>query len=216
MQKSILLIFIAFLELFSCNQGSKSTGTADIENVNSIRNYVYADSSGGRLIIYNSVPRGGGYTDPNDKRYPYTVYYTRISNETINPVEFKIDFPSDSFEFPRSSGVYMKLFIPSETVTPEKISLTDYGLPIKSFLDTGTHHSKSLKRSIHPKDSTAFYVIILSNKGVDGSLRTGLRLEGKNLHYKLSAYKSVPGHPLLAEKEIICGNINLNNLGLRK
>jgi hypothetical protein len=128
----------------------------EIETINSVRKYEYADFMGKRLIIQNSFPKGGGYIDPNGKKYPYTVFYTQITNETINPVELKIDFPLDSFEFPLLSGVYMKLFIPSDTMTLDKIPLTDYGLPIKSFFDTSITKSHSLKRTINPKESTAF------------------------------------------------------------
>jgi hypothetical protein len=217
MKKSILLFIIATTGLFSCKQGSKSTPeTVDIETVKSVRKYEYADSMGKRLIIHNSFPRGGGYIDPNGKKYPYAVFYTQITNETINPIEFNIDFPLDSFEFPLSSGNYIKLFIPSDTMTLDKVSVTDYGLPIKSFLDTGFNKSYSLKRTINPKESTAFYVVMLSNKGADGTLRTGLSLKGQNLFYKIAAYKSVPGHPLMDEKEINFGSINVKNLMLRK
>ena len=203
--------------LFSCRQASKSKpDTVDIETVNSVRQYEYADSNGKRLIIHNSFPKGGGYIDPNGKRYPYAVFYTQITNETISPFELKIDFPLDSFEFPLSSGVYMKLFIPSDTMTLDKIPLTDYGLPLKSFFDTGITKSHSLKRTINPKDSTAFYVVMLSNKGVNGTLRTAFSLKGQNLFYRISAYKSTPGLPLMDKKEINCGSINLKNLVLQK
>jgi len=208
---------MATTEVFSCRQTSKSKpDTVDIETVNSVRQYEYADFMGKRLIIQNSFPKGGGYIDPNGKKYPYTVFYTQITNETISPIELKIDFPLDSLEFPLSSGVYMKLFIPSDTMTLDKIPLTDYGLPIKSFFDTGVTKSHSLKRTINPKESTAFYVVMLSNKGVDGTLRTGLNLKEQNLFYKISAYKSIPGLPLMDEKEINCGNINLKGLVLGK
>lgn len=217
MKKNILIFIIATTGLFSCKQSSKSTPeTVEIETVNSVRKYEYADSIGKRLIIHNSFPRGGGYIDPNGKKYPYAVFYTQISNETINPIELKIDFPLDSFEFPLSSGVYIKLFIPSDTMTIDKEPLYDYGLSIKSFLETGINKSYSLKRTINPKESTAFYVVMLSNKGVDGVLRTGLSLKDQNLFYKISAYKSIPGLPLMDEKKITCGSINLKNLRLRK
>lgn len=65
------------------------------------------------------------------------VFWTRITNETINPIELKIDFPLDSFEIPSSSGIYMKLLLPSDKMTIDKEPLYDYGLTIKSFLDTG-------------------------------------------------------------------------------
>lgn len=217
MKKSIRIFIVATAGFFSCKQDSRSTPeTVDIETVNSVRKYEYADRIGKRLIIHNSFPRGGGYIHPNGKKYPYAVFYTQITNETINPIELKIDFPLDSFEFPHSSGVYMKLFIPSDTMTLDKVSLTDYGLPIKSFFDTGINKSHSLKRNINPKESTAFYVVMLSNKGVGGTLRTGLSLKGQNLFYKISAYKSIPGHPLMDEKEINCGSSNLKNFVLRK
>jgi hypothetical protein len=205
--------------LFSCGQASKSTqDTVDIETINSVRNYEYADSMGKRLIIHNSLPKKSrtNYTDPNGKKYIYAVFWTQITNETINPIELKIDFPLDSFEFPLSSGNYMKLLIPSESMTPDKVSLSDYGLPIKSFLDTGINKSYSLKRTINPKESTAFYVVTLSNHGSGGALRTGLSLKGQNLFYKISVYKMAPELPLMDKKEIICGSINLKNLMLRK
>lgn len=170
--------------------------------------YEYADSMSKRLVIQNSFPKGGGYMNPEGKRYPYTVYYTQITNETMNPVELKINFPIDSFEFPLSSGNYMKLLIPSDTMTLDKVSLYDYGLSIKTFLETGTNKSYSMNRTVNPNESTAFYVVIRSNKGVDGALRTGLSMKGQNLFYTISAYKSTTGHPLMNKEEINCGSIN--------
>ena len=106
MKRSILLIIIATAGLFSCGQGSKSTPeTVDIETYNSVRKYEYTDSMGKRLIIRNGLPKSRiNYTDPDGKKYIYAVFWTQITNETINPVELKIDFPLDSFEFPLSSG----------------------------------------------------------------------------------------------------------------
>jgi len=92
--------------LFSCGQGSKSTPeTVDTETINSVRKYEYADLTGKRLVIHNNGPKSGiNYTDPNGKKYFYAVFFTRITNETADPFELKIDFPLDSFEFPLSSG----------------------------------------------------------------------------------------------------------------
>ncbi len=218
MKTIILILIMATTGLFSCGQASKSKpDTIDIETINSVRNYEYADSMGKRLIIHNSVPNSKvNYTDPNGKKYNYAVFWTQITNETINPVELKIDFPLDSFEFPRSSGNYMKLLLPSETMTLDKASLSEYGLAVKSFLDTGINKSYSLKRTIKPKESTAFYVVTLSNHGSGGALRTGFRLKGQNLVYKISAYKMAPELPLMDEKEINCGSINLKGLVLQK
>ena len=121
--------------LFSCGQASKSKpDTVDKETYNSVRNYEYADSMGNRLIIHNSFPKGGmKYTDPNGEVYGYVVFWTQITNETINPVELKINFPLDSFEFPSSSGRYQRLLLPSDTMTIDKTSSYYYGLNVKIF-----------------------------------------------------------------------------------
>ena len=218
MKRNIIILILSTTGLFSCGQASKSTReTDDIETINSVRNYEYADSMGNRLIIHNSGPNSKvNYTDPNGKKYNYAVFWTQITNETINPVDLKIDFPLDSFEFPHSSGNYMKLLLPSETMTLDKASLSEYGLAVKSFLDTGINKSYSLKRTINPKESIAFYVVTLSNHGSGGALRTGLSLKRQNLFYKISAYKMAPELPLMDEKEINCGSINSNNLILQK
>lgn len=203
--------------LFSCERGSKSKqNDADIETLDSTKNiqsqkpstkhekinfntkYEYAESNGARLIIQNSFPKSGlNYTDPNGEKYVYTVFWTQIINETENPLELTIDFPVDSFEIPSASGNHMRLLLPSDTMTIDKEPMYDYGLTTKSFLDNNLHKSSSLKRTIHPKDSSAFYVVTLSNHGVNGTLRTGLSLRGQNLFYRIN------------DKEIHCGSINL-------
>jgi hypothetical protein len=139
----------------------------------------------------------------------YAVFWTRIVNETANPLELTIDFPLDSFEFPPSSGNYMKL-LHSDTVVDK-----DDGT-LKTFLDNNLYQSSALKTTIQPKGSTTFYVVTLSNHGVGGALRTGLSLKGQNLFYKISRYNSTSEPSLMDEKEINCGSINLKNLMLRK
>ena len=208
--------------LFTCGQASKSKpDTVDIETYNSVRNYEYADSLGNRLIIHNSLPKGGmKYTDPNGEVYGYVGFWTQINNETADPIELKIDFPLDSFKFPSSSDRYIRLLVPSDTMTFNKVSLSDYGLNVKSFLDNYRLELSSLKRTINPKDSTAFHVVIISKwnpiAGGSGGMRTGLTLKGQNLIYKISAYKLTTDLPLTDKKEISCGSINLKNLTSRK
>ncbi|MFV5687247.1 hypothetical protein ACM55M_01330 [Flavobacterium sp. ZT3R25] len=224
MRKNIIILILATTGLISCKQGSKSTpNTVDIETLDSTKNvksqkpsakhnennfytkYEYTESNGARLIIQNSFPKSGiNYTDPNGKKYIYAVFWTRITNKTNNPIELTIDFPLDSFEIPSSSGNYMKLLLPSDTLTIDKEPLNDYGLTIKSFLDNHRHKSSLLKRTINAKGSSAFYVVTLSNRGVGGTLRTGFSLKGQNLFYRVN------------DKEILCGKIDLTKLMLRK
>ena len=114
---------------------TKDIVTSPGSNENNINTkYEYTESNGARLIIQNSFPKSGiNYTDPNGKKYIYAVFWTRIINETFDPLELTIDFPVDSFEVPSSSGNYMKLLLPSDTMTIDKEPLYDYGLTIKIF-----------------------------------------------------------------------------------
>jgi hypothetical protein len=211
MKRSIIILIMATTGLFSCGQDGKlKPGTVDTKTLDSPKNarstkllkeyihtqYEYADSMGANLIIENSFPKSGtNYADPDGKKYIYAVFFTRITNETVDPFELTIDFPVESFEIPSSSGNYMKLLLPSDTMTIDKEPLYDYGLAIRSFLDNNLHRSSSLKRTIDPNGSSAFYVVTLSDRGVNGTLRTGLSLKEKDLFYRIN------------DKEIHCGKI---------
>jgi hypothetical protein len=206
---SLMVIFLAFCEQSQTDSSKDKTKSTTNDAVPSHRSndskihtkHEYTNSIGKRLVIQNSLPKAGPrYTDPNGKEYVYAVFWTRIINETENPIEVTIDFPIDSFQIPSASGLYMKLLLPSDTMTIDKEFLYDYGLEIKSFLDNYRYKSSSLKRIIHPKSSSAFYVVALSNRGVDGVLRTELSLKGSNLFYKIN------------DKEIPCGSISLKKL----
>ena len=188
--------------------------------------YEYTDSDGKSLIIQNSFPRGELYTDPNGNEYAKAIFWTRIINETDNPLELTIDFSGDSYEFPGSVGSsvggYFKIILPSDTMTPDKENLFNYGLTdLDSFLVNSIHKPSSLKRTINPKKSSGFYVVRLfiipksgwqSVKG-DGNIhrnseygttRAGFSLKGQNLFYTLNG------------KEIHCGKVNLKNLMSKK
>lgn len=193
------------LALYSCNQKKKST--PDNVNVKAVistkyvdTEYKYPDAAKTDLIIQNSMPKSGiHYTDPKGKKYVYAVFWTQITNKTNKTLEINIDFPVDSFEFPPSSGNYFKLLLPSDTITLQKRDLYDYGLKIKPFLDHNIHKASSLKRTINPNESSGFYVVPLSNRGTNSTLRTGFRLKGQNLYYRIN------------NKEIPCGKINWKN-----
>jgi hypothetical protein len=179
--------------------------------------YEYTDSNGKRLIIQNSFPRGDSYTDPNGKQYFKTIFCTRLINETDNPLALKIHFPVDSYEVASLPGKYFKLLVLPDTMTVDKEPLSyNYGLTdLKSFLDKRIHQPSSLKRTIHPTESSAFYVVILFDQGVGGPIRTGLSIKGQNLFYRISRLDSTPAHSLMVEKEINCGSINLNLKSLK-
>ena len=219
MKKTILLIF-AIIGLFYCKQANKSTPeTFDKETVNTVRKYEYTDSKGKRLIIENSFSRGIQYADSNAKKYNRVMFWTRIINETENPLELNIDLPTYSYEVPTLPGKYFKILIPSDTMGLDKEPLPDYGMKdLKSFLDNNIDKPSKLRRTINPKESSGFYVVILYDDGVAGPTRTGFYIKGQNLIYRISRYdgRRVGSLMLVDEKEINCGSINLKNLVRQK
>ena len=224
-------LFLVFVLCASCGQSQTNSPQNNIKsetkdivtpprsnNPDFHTKYEYPDSIGKRLIIQNGYPRGGiRYTAPNGEVYGYAVFWTGIINETDNPLELKIDF-LNSYEVPSLPGKYFKVMVLPDTMTRDKEDLFSYGLTnLESFLDNSIHKPSSLKRTINPKESSAFYVVKLSmvSEGARGGgdiLRTGLILKGQDLFYRVSVYNSTPaGQPqsVIGEKEIPCGKINL-------
>jgi hypothetical protein len=218
------MLIMATTGFFSWGQGSKSlqdtTGkkasnpTENVPYQKQLPNlsekyvdtkYAYTDSIGNRLVIQNSLPKGGlKYTDLTGKEYVYAIFWTRIINETASPFTLTINFPLDSYELPSSPGNYFKIFLPPDTMTPDKESSFNYGLAgLNFFLDYGLPKS-SLKRTINPKEWSTFYVVTLFDRGLNGTLRTGLSVKEQNLFYRVN------------DKEIHCGQINLKKLVLHK
>ncbi|MBL0737956.1 hypothetical protein JI750_13705 [Flavobacterium sp. GN10] len=219
MNKITRLLVLVTLMFFSCKQASESESySVDGEALDSIKTienskkstdsnekniytkYEYTDSKGKSILVQNSLSKGGiRYTDPKGHKYIYAVFWTRIINETDNPIEFKINLPVDSYDIPALPGKYYKTLIPSDTMTIQKIPLFNYGLTnLESFFDKSIDKPSSLKRIIKSKESTGFYVVTFRLLGGDkyGVLRTELILKGENLFYKIR------------DKEIQCGSIN--------
>lgn len=204
--------------LSSCG-GQNQTNSPGSNDPKIYTKYEYADSIGKRVIIQNGFPRGMKYTDPNGEVYVYAVFWTRIINETDNPLELKIDFPVDSYEVPSLPGKYYKVLVSPDTMTFDKEALFNYGLAdLESFLDKSIHKPSSLKRAINPRESSGFYVVMLrlTIKGAGGILRTGFSLKGQDLFYRVKLLESNKTFREIYDKEIHCGNINLKNLVLQK
>lgn len=217
MRNTFLLAIVLMTVLTSCGQENTSTPgveqngfvTSTIPDTNetiSNDNYrdskqEYTDSEGNRLTIVNSLPKGGlKYTDPTGKEYTYAVFWTRIANETANPFEWTVNFPEDSCQLPSSPDRYFKLFIPFDTLTSDKESLFNYGLDLERHLDNHYRGQADFKKVISPNDFGSFYVIVLFNKGVEGTVRAGLSIKGPKMVYRVN------------DKEVELGDINLKQL----
>lgn len=158
--------------------------------------FKYDDSLNKGISIHNSYPKGGQkYTAPNGKEYIYLVFWTCIKNETDSDLALSIEFPIEPFTVPSSPEVNFSLYLPIEEMTINKEPLFSYGLDLKLFLDNNIEKSPELIKTIKPNESHNFYVVALSNKGVDGVVRAGFELQKDKLVYKINNH------------EINCGRI---------
>lgn len=233
MRNNLLILILAAIGFFSCKQSTKSkkdkVRTETSDSLKNIRNkeifndkdiyakFEYFNVNDKKIIIQNGFPRGGmKYTDAKGEDYNYAVFWTQIINETDDSLELNLEMTSDSFEVPSLPNKYYEVLIPADTMTLKKFPSFLYGLKnLESFLDSNIHKSSSLKRTIKPKESEAFYFVILClTEGAHGTMRTGLSLKGQNLFYKIKIDGSNSNNKS-SEKEINVGNINFKNLILK-
>ena len=216
-----LIFIIAFLTFLSCKQAAtsspdKAAKKVDISSLTIGKEqptdstsqyihtrYAYDDSSGNKIFIENSLPKGGlTYTDPLGIDYVYTVFWTRNMNEANDTFAFELDFPTKEIKLPSSANNAVKLYLPPHTMSRDKVTDFNYGLDVEAFLKNDLP-SSSLAKSIAPGQNFTFYVLALFNKAVEGRVRTGLSIEGQKLFYTINDLK------------IPCGQINLPGLELQ-
>ncbi|HBK88570.1 MAG: hypothetical protein U0289_06615 [Cyclobacteriaceae bacterium] len=170
-------------------------------------NYTRSNVKG--VIIQNSFPKGGGYTDPTGKEFAYRIFWTRVSNETATPLELSMKFPADPVLIFAAPESYLKVFLPPGTMTIEKEGLYDYGATdLKSFLATGLSKPTTLLRIINPGESCMFYVGTLTYQPGNGVPRTGLVLQDQTLFYRISGYDTQRDPELIP-----CGRIIFKKSG---
>ena len=219
----IILIFV-ITWLCSCGQRSKSkTGkdSIDSEIVDSTKNdksqlslipdldkHIYTDttyitSTGKEITIQNSFPRGGSieqdgtqYFDSSGKRNAFAVFWTRIINETTTPLEININFPADSFAIFTPPESYLKLFLPTDTMSFDKLTSYNYGLTgLKSYLDANFNKASMLRKTINPNEEHIFLIATLSYQA-SGTPRAALILKEHDLYYRMSiaphGYGTIP------------------------
>jgi hypothetical protein len=143
---------------------------------------LYSETSSEDVIIQNSYPKGGAYTDDNGQRFGYTICWTRIINETNAPLELTISFNSFAI-FPSPESV-LKLFLPQDTMTFAKTVSYDYGVDTKSFLDINFYSPTMLQKTIDPNEELFFNIGTLFDQGHDVA-RAELVLKGQDLFYKI-------------------------------
>ena len=213
--KGVLITAIcSIVWLCSCEQKSKSrTGKVVIEpdikttaysnqgqksQNHDLEKYIYTDTTytlanEKRITIQNSFPKGGmiepdgtQYSDSTGKLYAFASFWTRIINETDMPLELNINVPADSFAIFIRPDSYLRLFLPKEKFSFDKLPKFNYGLTeINSYLDANFDNASMLQKTISPNEEHIFYLIALSYQA-SGTPRAGLILKEQDLYYKVS------------------------------
>jgi hypothetical protein len=139
------------------------------------------------VIFTNSLPKGGGdYKYYIGEKYSYVIFWTRINNQSATPMELVIEFPPNSQTIFKSAESHIKIFVPKDTMTIEKIQLGDYGLTqLQSLLDASANQSSILQKTIYPKDNYFFYVPVFIHEA-RGTARAAFVLKGQDLFFKIS------------------------------
>ncbi len=140
--------------------------------------------------MQNSFPRGGPYQGAVKEHYnhSYLVFFTRVVNETEAPIDLSLHFSGDAIPIPNSPDTFVQLFLPSETMAPNRQSLFSYGLTELEDFDTPTEfHS-----TIDPNEECLFYVVAFfyqtKPEAIDqsrGGNRAELVLKGQDLFYNM-------------------------------
>jgi hypothetical protein len=179
------------------NNKSQQSLSNNIEKASGYR-YIYTDTTyafatGKGITIQNSYPKGGmiapdgkQYNNSSGKRYGFVALWSRIINETTTPVELHINFPADSFAIFTPPDSYLKLLLPTDTLTVDKLSSFNYGLTgLQYYLDANINKATTLQKTINPNQEHMFYIVALSyNAG--GTVRSGLFLKEEELYYTMS------------------------------
>lgn len=150
----------------------------------------YSETNTNGIVIQNSYPKGGPYPGTPKRHFNYSrlVFFTRIVNETKHPIELTIHFSADSIPIPGSPNTFVKLFLPSDTMTHDKQSLFNYGARELESFDESTRFQKT----ISPDDECLFYVVAIfyqTKATAQNQQRGGNRAEfvliGQDLFYKM-------------------------------
>ena len=150
----------------------------------------YSETSINGVRIQNSFPKGGPYPGPTKEHfnYSYMVFFSRVINETEDPLELKLNFSADPIKIPDSPGTYMKLFLPPDTMTLDKQDLFSYGVTELESFDRST----TFQRTINPNEDLLFYVVGIFYQTLAaardqqrGGNRAELVLKGQDLFYRI-------------------------------
>ncbi len=150
----------------------------------------YSETNNNGIIIQNSYPKGGPYTGATENHFNHSslVFFTRVANTTNEAIEMTMNFSADSIAIPNSPGTYMKIFLPSDTMSFEKEKLYNYGVSHLNSFNTPTGFCKI----IEAHEEYLFYVVTIFyqiSKDLTDQYRGGNRaelvMENQVLYYNM-------------------------------
>jgi hypothetical protein len=162
---------------------------------------VYNSSVKNKIIITNSLPKGGGIVSYKGKEYNYFIFWTSVRNESPSTLDLKIKFPTIiSF---KSKESYAKVAFTKSNMTIEKLQEFDYGLTgIPALLNNESNQLKDLNNRISPFKNYLFYSAIFIHK-TKWPVRAEYIVNDKKLFYKITAGSDVVMVP--------CGSLDFKN-----
>jgi hypothetical protein len=188
---TLLLIFLS-LNLYGQSVQNKNWEYSKV---------VYNSSVKNKIIITNSLPKGGGIVSYKGKEYNYFIFWTNVRNEALSPLDLKIKFPTIiSF---KSKETYAKVVLTKSNMTLDKVQEFDYGLSgIPAFLTNELNQLKDLNNRISPFKNYLFYSAIFIHK-TKWPVRAEYILKDKKLFYKITTGTDVVMVP--------CGSLDFKN-----
>jgi len=146
---------------------------------------VYNSSAKNKIIITNSLPKGGGIVSYKGKEYNYFIFWTNVRNEASSPLDLKIKFPT-SISF-KSKESHAKVVFTKSNMTIDKEQEFDYGLTgIASLLNNESNHLMDMSNRISPFKNHIFYSAVFIHK-TKWPVRAEYIVKDKKLFYRITA-----------------------------
>lgn len=174
-----ILCALFIVSFFACEKAKPISGT----------DWYSATNTNG-IIIQNSFPRGGPLKGLEKRGFNFShlVFFTRMANETESPQELTVYFSADSIPIPHSPDTFVRLFLPSDTMTYGKRSVYDFG--VKNF--EGFGKPTSFRRLLKPGEECRFNVVGIFYQTLPtaefrdrGGNRAEFVLKGHDLFYRM-------------------------------
>jgi hypothetical protein len=153
------------------------------------------------VVILNSYPKAGRYTDSKGNEFGYGITRTTLINVSENSLQLTINFPADSFALSSVPGSNVKVFISPDTISFDEMPFDHSSWyahdGLKPFLMAGLRTPTTLHDTINANQDRVFYFGARYQKTA-GVPRAELILKGDSLFFRPSRLD-----PLL----IPCGKI---------